>query len=99
MAEMVKHPSHYSVKGKPECWDMMEQIFGREAVIIFDVLNSFKYNYRAGEKPDNPAEQDLSKAQFYLGHALGLIDREPTMSPVRADVVFNKMGEWLIKGE
>lgn len=88
-------PNHYKKAGKPECWEMMEQLFGREAVAIFDILNAFKYNYRAGDKPNNPAEQDLAKAQYYLGHALGLLDREDTLSPIKAEVIYNKMGEWL----
>lgn len=69
MAELVYHPNHYNHSDKPECWTMMENLFGVEATGIFDILNAYKYLYRAGSKADNPESQDLEKLVNYLNHA------------------------------
>ena len=75
--EMVIHPNHYNKEGRKECWDEMINIFGPDAVIIFDVLSAYKYMYRAGEKDNNPAEQDLAKIKNYMKHAKDLICSSP----------------------
>lgn len=62
----VNHPSHYEV-GKYQCIDVMEEIFGKEAVDNFCLLNSFKYIWRAQRK--NGLE-DLQKAQWYLNRLI-----------------------------
>lgn len=69
MNKLVEHPDHYNAEGKKECWDEMIDIFGPEAVIIFDCLSAYKYRYRAGLKEGNPEEQDLDKIREYLKHA------------------------------
>jgi hypothetical protein len=43
--------------------DMMLSIYGKEAVIHFCLLNSFKYRMRAGHKDD--AVRDIEKALWY----------------------------------
>lgn len=58
----VYHPAHYET-GKFECIDVMEEVFGREAVKDFCLCNSFKYLYR--HKKKNGLE-DLQKAYWYL---------------------------------
>ena len=73
MNSLVIHPEHYNEKGKPECWDCMETFFGKDAVIIFDVLSAYKYLYRKGLKPGNSVEQDTAKIENYMNHANMLI--------------------------
>lgn len=68
----VLHQNYYNKEGKRECWDEMIDIFGAKNVFIFDVLNAYKYCYRAGEKDGNPREQDISKIENYLNHAESL---------------------------
>lgn len=71
--ELVIHPDHYNKSGRKECWDEMREIFGDEAVCIFDVLSAYKYHYRAGEKDNNPTEQDIAKIDNYLHHCADLL--------------------------
>lgn len=68
----INHPSHYQKNGK-ECIDVMLETFGGVAVFYFCVLNAFKYKWRAGIKANNPKEQDLKKAEWYLKKAEELI--------------------------
>lgn len=63
--EMVNHPSHYN-KYDVEVIDMMEKIWGTEAVALWAEMTAFKYRMRLGEKPENPIEQDLNKETWYL---------------------------------
>ena len=58
----VNHPSHYN-KGKYECLDVMIDVFGKEAVQTFCLLNSFKYVWRSKQKN---GMEDIQKANFYL---------------------------------
>lgn len=60
----INHPSYYN-KGGRECIDIMRDMFGDEAVKGFCRCNSFKYRFRAGDKPDNDTEKDLKKAKWY----------------------------------
>lgn len=61
-AEYVKRPPHYN-QGKYECIDVMEGIYGKEAVSNFCLCNAFKYLWRTKEK--NGIE-DVEKAIWYL---------------------------------
>ncbi len=63
------HPDYYRSYGM-EVLDMMEKIWGREAVKTFCKLNAFKYRMRMGRKDDMGI--DFDKEQFYLRHALNL---------------------------
>lgn len=72
--ELVDHPAHYNKEGRKECWDEMLDIFGPEAVGIFDVLSAYKYYYRAGLKDGNPSEQDKAKIDVYMEHAKNMKD-------------------------
>lgn len=60
MNDNVNHPNHY--QGANECIDVMEAMFGREAVKAFCRCNAFKYRFRADKK--NGAE-DIKKAEWY----------------------------------
>lgn len=73
MAEMVVHPSHYNKDGRKECIVEMEEKYGAEATAVFCLTNAYKYLYRAGDKIDNPMEQDRNKAKFYFDYTNKLI--------------------------
>ena len=72
MNDMVNHPDHYCT-GKFECFDVMLEVFGTEAVKHFCALNSFKYLYRSNRK--NGIE-DLKKASWYLNKLIQLEEGE-----------------------
>lgn len=69
MSGMVNHPQHYRKEGRKECWEEMEEIFGIDSVIDYDILSAYKYLYRAGLKEGNPKEQDIAKIRSYVEHA------------------------------
>ena len=71
--KLVYHPSHYNTEGRKECWDEMIEIFGVDAVVIFDILSAYKYRYRAGLKEGNPSEQDKEKIKNYMNHTAQLM--------------------------
>ena len=73
MAEMVSHPSHYNKDGRKECIVEMEEKYGAESTAVFCLTNAYKYLYRAGNKADNPMEQDRNKAKFYFDYTNKLI--------------------------
>jgi hypothetical protein len=70
---LVNHPDHYNKEGRKECWDEMIDLFGYEAVAIFDILSAYKYYYRAGSKDGNSKEQDLAKSDQYMSHSAEMI--------------------------
>lgn len=59
----VDHPKHYNQSGF-ECIEVMEAIFGIEAVIQFCKLNAFKYMWRSNHK--GSMFEDIAKCQWYL---------------------------------
>ena len=69
--ESVYHPEHYKV-GNLECIDAMLALYGKEAVLSFCQLNSFKYQWRCNRK-DN-CKEDLQKARWYMNKFLELLD-------------------------
>ena len=62
----VEHPKHYNTPGRKECIVEMVEKYGFYATATFALLNSYKYLYREGEKEDNPSDQDINKAQWYM---------------------------------
>lgn len=62
MSETVNHPAHYNVPGRKECIEEMLEKFGREKLMAFCELNSYKYKYRAEMKN---GKEDLEKAFWY----------------------------------
>jgi hypothetical protein len=68
----VNHPSHYET-GKFECIEVMEEVFGVEAVKNFCLCNAFKYLYRTNRK--NGLE-DVKKCHWYVSKYLEIIGRE-----------------------
>lgn len=71
--DVVNHPKHYT-GGKVECIDAMEEVFGKEGVMIFSLLNCYKYLWRRKDK-DNE-EQDIRKALWYFDKYKELLNRE-----------------------
>lgn len=63
----VNRPAHY--QGAHECIDVMQAMFGVEAVKAFCRCNAFKYRFRADRK--NGAE-DIKKAEWYEDYLMKL---------------------------
>ena len=75
------NPSHY--KQYPvEVIDMMEAIWGAEAVKTYCLMTAFKYRMRLGHKDD--ITQELEKERWYLDRAKRIDKMEPKKSaPVK----------------
>ena len=69
------NPNHYKVGGK-ETFEMMIDIWGKEAFIKHCEMTSFKYRMRIGIKPNQPIERDLEKARWYELKAKQLKDEK-----------------------
>lgn len=61
-ADIVNHPPHYCQDGGLECIDVMQLMFGKQAVIDFCKCNIFKYRFRSHLKN---GKEDIAKAQWY----------------------------------
>ena len=72
MAGNVNHPSHYET-GKFECIEVMQEVFGTEAVQNFCVCNAFKYLYRHRRKN---GKEDIEKARWYINKYLELEEKD-----------------------
>ena len=68
--EKINHPDRYA-GGKYECIDIMLDVFGKEAVKHFCLLNAFKYIWRQEKKG---GVQDTKKAVWYLNKYIELSD-------------------------
>lgn len=68
----VNHPAHYET-GRFECFDVMIETQGKEAVLNFCICNAFKYIYRFRNKG---GDEDIKKANWYLSKYLELRDSE-----------------------
>ena len=66
----INHPDRYA-GGKFECIDVMADVFGREAVKDFCLLNAFKYRWRQEKKG---GVYDVKKAIWYLNKYIELSD-------------------------
>lgn len=64
----INHPSRYA-KGKYECIDVMQEIFGVEFTKVFCKGNAFKYLWRESDKG---GINDIKKAQFYINKYIEL---------------------------
>ena len=58
------NPDHYK-QGSKEVIEMMQDIWGKEALILHCEMTAFKYRMRIGNKPNQPIEQELEKAKWY----------------------------------
>ena len=68
--EEINHPSRYA-GGKYECIDIMLDVFGKEAVKHFCLLNAFKYIWRQEKKG---GIEDVKKAVWFLNKYIELSD-------------------------
>lgn len=62
------NPDHYKNLSK-QPYEMMLDIWGKDAFIKFCEMNAFKYRMRLGSKPNQPIERDLEKARWYENKA------------------------------
>lgn len=62
------NPNHYK-SFSVETIDMMIKIWGKEKVIDHCEMCAFKYKLRLGDKPDQPVERDIAKANWYINKA------------------------------
>lgn len=67
----VNHPAHY--QGAHECIEVMQAMFGVEAVKAFCRCNAFKYRFRADWKG---GVEDIKKAEWYEDYLMKLCDSE-----------------------
>ena len=68
----VNHPAHYTFSNY-DCIDIMEDVYGKEAVMNFCTCNTFKYLWRSEHK--NGLE-DLKKARWYLNKLIDLKEND-----------------------
>ena len=66
----INHPDRYA-GGKFECIEVMADVFGKEAVKHFCLLNAFKYIWRQEKKG---GVEDVKKAVWYLNKYIELSD-------------------------
>ena len=81
---LVNHPAHYEQSCSLECIQVMELVFGANAVRGFCLCNAFKYMWRYKHKN---GMEDLKKAQWYLDYVKDYV-------PV-SDPTYEFMGELL----
>lgn len=73
------NPNHYKNFSK-EVWEMMVDIWGKEAYIKHCEMTAFKYRMRAGLKPEQPVQRDLEKAKWYEDKAKELKTLNPFLN-------------------
>lgn len=61
--EKVNKPNHYQLFGDKDCFDVMVEMFGVEAVQTYCVLNAFTYLFRHARKNGT---EDVLKAEYNL---------------------------------
>ena len=66
----INHPDRYA-GGKFECIEVMADVFGKEAVKHFCLLNAFKYIWRQEKKG---GVEDVKKAVWFLSKYIELSD-------------------------
>lgn len=71
-ADPINHPRHYE-SGQYECFDVMIETQGKDAVMDFCICNAFKYIYRFRNKG---GDEDIKKANWYLSRYLELREKE-----------------------
>ena len=68
----INHPDRYA-GGKFECIEVMADVFGKEAVKDFCLLNAFKYIWRQEKKG---GVEDIKKAMFYMDYYIKLTEEK-----------------------
>lgn len=90
MSDFMVHPDHYNHPGRKECWDEMQDIFGKEFTAIWCAMTAYKYAYRAGTKYGNTELQDTSKMYNYIDKA-----KELKNGSVAANIAYHQLMEAL----
>ena len=71
--DVVNHPAHYELS-RFECIEVMEEVFGREALKNYCLIAAFKYLWRCDRK--GKKTEDIEKARWYLGKYIELEERD-----------------------
>lgn len=71
--DIVNHPSHYEL-AKFECIEVMEEVFGKDALKNYCVIAAFKYLWRCDRK--GRKVEDFKKARWYLDKYIELEERD-----------------------
>jgi hypothetical protein len=66
LEDKVNHPTHYADTCSLECIQVMQLVFGTDAVMDFCLCNAFKYMWRYKNKN---GQEDLKKCDWYLNKA------------------------------
>lgn len=72
--EKVNHPSHY--QGAHECIEEIKAMLTPEEYRGFLKGTFLKYRYRKGRKDGNSAEQDESKAEWYMDRLMKEVEKD-----------------------
>lgn len=72
--DIVDHPPRYN-QYSVEVIDMMEMIYGKEAMALWCEMTAFKYRQRMGLKPGVTIGNDLEKEKWYLKRRLEVLER------------------------
>lgn len=72
---MSETPHYYQLPNGLQPWDIFVDCSTPEEIQGACKLNTLKYILRAGSKPNNPTEQDLEKALWYLEKWIELVSK------------------------
>lgn len=61
--DMVNQPNHYMLECGKDCFDVMIELFGKEAVQTYCIINAFTYLWRHARKNGT---EDVLKAEYNL---------------------------------
>lgn len=91
----VNHPHHYEGSTSLECIQVMELIFGINAVCIFCLCNSFKYLWRYKNKN---GEEDINKARWYILYVEDTLERA-TVENISEDVlkIYHRVNDLFVR--
>lgn len=71
--DIVNHPAHYEL-ARYECIDVMEEVFGADALKNYCLIAAFKYLWRCDRK--GKKTEDIEKARWYLDKFIELEEVE-----------------------
>lgn len=71
--DIVNHPAHYEL-ARYECIEVMEEVFGAEALKNYCLIAAFKYLWRCNRKGKKTL--DIKKAHWYLNKYIELEEVE-----------------------
>ena len=71
--DIVNHPAHYEL-ARFECIEVMEEVFGADALKNYCLIAAFKYLWRCNRK--GKKTEDIEKARWYLDKYIELEEVE-----------------------